>query len=286
MTNLFRAEWEKIAGNRWAVAFCVWSFPVGMLVFIVAVIVVTLFSKDFRTAQMEVGIAPWNVTMLDAWRFVNTEFVRYIIVVFSAIVFAGEYQYGTWKNLIPRRSRPVLIFNKLLTLGAFVTISFVVMTIISGIGVGIVAGMLGVNYGSFDSETIREFAGDYLFQMTITLTATLIATTYAAVAAMIARNIVASAIIGIIITLAEQASLLIVLLVYGLLKINVGFLYHLTPGYNLANISTWVQFDKGFRPWEGFVPHDLSLSIMIVTVTVVVLIGLTVYLFRRQDITT
>ena len=258
----------------------------GMLIFLVLAAGFTVLSEDTRTALIQNGIAPWNTTMLDAWRFVNTEFVRYIIVVFSAIVFAGEYQHGTWKNLIPRRTRQTLILNKLLTLGVFVTIAFIAMTIINGIGTGIIAGILGINYGTFDGGTIRQFAGDYFFQMIITLTATLIAATYAAVGAMIARNIVASAIIGILVTLAEQASLLLILLVHALLKIDIGFLYHLTPGYNLANISTWVQFDKGFEPWDGFAPLGLATSVVIVVLTVVGLIGLTVYLFRQQDITT
>jgi hypothetical protein len=286
MSSLFRAEWEKIAGNRWAVAFLVWIFPMGMLVFLGGVIVITLLSEDFRAAQTTLGIAPWNVTILDTWKFLNTEMMRYVIVIFSAIVFAGEYQYGTWKNLIPRRSRLVLILNKLLILGVFVTIAFVATTIISGIGTGIVAGMLGINYGPFDGETIRQFAGEYLFQMVITLSASLIAATYAAIAAMITRNIVASGIVGILITLAEQATLVLIWLIYTLLKINALLLYQLTPGYNLANISTWVQFNTAYQPISALKPLSLASSVTIVALIAVGLIGLTVYLFRRQDITT
>jgi hypothetical protein len=34
VSSLFRAEWIKIAGNRWVTSALIWIFPVGALAFV------------------------------------------------------------------------------------------------------------------------------------------------------------------------------------------------------------------------------------------------------------
>jgi hypothetical protein len=286
---MFRAEWIKIAGNRWVTSFLIWIFPVGALILFTLLSIAVFFSDTLRQETITSGIDPWYTTMLGAWDIVNNEFGRWIILAFTAFVFAGEYQHGTWKNLTPRRSRVILIVNKFITLAVFVVCAFVAMTIIVGIGGWVVASIAGVSYGAVNGEIVRDFAGDYGLKMFINITATFIAAGYAAVAAMFTRNILASVIVGIIINIAETGIILLLALFELVFNRRIYDVYLFTPGYNLANISSWVNNKEGYPVNLGeenmLGPHSLELSLIIIAAWVVGLIAFTAWRFQRQDIT-
>ena len=65
-------------------------------------------------------------------------------------------------------------------------------------------------------------------------------------------------------------------------------LYQYTPGYNLSNISSWATSGTAFKlsgPLSQYIDTmSASTSFLILVAWVVGLIGLTVWLFRRQDI--
>jgi hypothetical protein len=283
--DLFRAEWRKIQGNRYAVIFLLWIFPVMALVMVVGAILFALFSADYRTA-IEQWDVTWTGRFLETWSIPNNELGRFVILAFTAVVFAGEYQYGTWKNMIPRQPRARLILNKFLTIGVFVVVAFIAMSLIAGVGTGIVNSIAGVSYGPEPSgEVVGEFTGDYLTQMSITLVSTFIATAYAAFGAMIARNILGGLVIGGLFQLGESGLLAPLALVRLIFNIDLFWLYQYTPSYNLANIGSLLGGGDGATIMD-MVPHALPLSMLIVAVWVVGLVTLTVVLFRRQDVTT
>ena len=101
MFNLFRAEWMKLTGNRWATSFFVWIFPAMPIGIMGVYIVGALVSAEGREylATNEQGMTNWQINFRFSWEFVNSEFGRWMIAAFTAIVFAGEYQHGTWKAL-------------------------------------------------------------------------------------------------------------------------------------------------------------------------------------------
>lgn len=285
---MFYGEWQKIAGNRWAVSFLIWIFPAAALLVMTGAVLLALFSQDFRTAQLELGINPWNVTLIESWQPVSNEFGRWIIIAFAAFVFAGEYQHGTWKNLITRRSRIRLILNKFLTFSVFVLVAMLLMSIILGIGPGIVAAILGIDYGLGSAgDVMGEFLRDYILQMFVVLTIAFIAACYAAIAAMYTKNVLSSVILGVLLTIAENGLLAFIGLIQWLFNIDLLFIYQFTPTYNLANISSWITSGVGHGVFGDHLPIlSLEQSLLIMVVLVIGLISLAVFAFQRQDILT
>jgi len=287
--QLFRGEWLKIAGNRWVVIFLIWIFPAAMLLVGVAAILFALLTEDFREAQRLTGVAPWNESLLSTWDIVNNQIGRWVILAFTANIFAGEYTHGTWKNLIIHRRRVTLIINKFVTLAVFVTAAFVAVSIINGIASGILASILDIDYGLSNAGAVMgEFIKDYLLQMFITLTGTFIVASFAALAAMITRNVLASVIVGVIINMVETVGVVFFFgLVDWLLKINLFELYRYLPTYSLENINSWIGFSRGLDTsfaGQEYIAPSLEMSLLVVVLWAFGLVALTAYLFQRQDI--
>ncbi len=292
MVSLFRAEWQKTTGNRWAVGLLIWIFPAAAIGMSILAIVISALSSDYREYLQMLGPIPWNTRMIETVSFMNNEVGRLIILAFTAIMFAGEYQYGTWKNLVPRRRRVPLILMKFIALAVFVVVSIIAFSIIAVMGTWITSSMAGIEFGpALTPEIAGEFLGDYLLQLLITLSATFIASGYAAAAAMITRNILGSLLVGFILSLGETTVLILTLILYNVLKLPVQImsLYQFTPGYNLANISAWVKNGAGFSYRVAvdysLQPFSMEASLLIIALWIVGLIALTLFLFRRQDIT-
>ncbi|MFN8371469.1 MAG: ABC transporter permease [Anaerolineae bacterium] len=294
MVNLFRAEWQKTVGNRWAAGLLIWIFPAAALGLSVLAIVVSLLSSDYRSfMQQNYSVTAWNVRMVETVGFLNSEVGRLIILAFTAIMFAGEYQYGMWKNLIPGRARASLILSKFITLGIFMVFAVVLFSVIGTIGTGITCAIAGTDFGPAPTgEVLGQFVREYGLQLMITLCSTFIASGYAAVAAMVTRNILGSLMVGFLVSLGETVVLLITLILYSVVKLPIQIMtvYQLTPGYNLANISAWSKDGIGYAVRVGMdltlEPLSVGVSLLIVALWIIGLVGLTVFLFRRQDITT
>ncbi|MDX1991942.1 MAG: ABC transporter permease [bacterium] len=292
--EMFAGEWKKIAGQRWAALLFVWIAPIAALVFFGFLAVVALLSPGFREELADGTLPPWNDAFLYGWLMVNNEFGRYVIAAFTAIVFAGEYQWGTWKNFVPHRTRTSLLLTKFFTVGAFTITAWTAMSLIVGIGFGLMAVFGGRSYGAFNGEIFREFIGTYGLQMALTFTATLIAACYAALTAMFTRSVLVSFFVVIVLTILENGILLPLFLIYGFFDLDLLWLYRFVPTYNLANINAWLTTGTGFSPpgvGDGGVyvppePNALGLSLFIIVVWVVALLSVTLWQFRRQDITT
>lgn len=291
MVNLFYGEWRKITGNRWVTAFLIWIFPASMALLAVGAIVIALLSEDFRTAQRLAGVAPWHESLLETWLLVNNQVGRWVILAFTANIFAGEYQHGTWKNLTIHRRRETLILNKFVTLAVFVTFAFLLVSIMNGIGSGILAAILDINYGlSAAGDVAGDFLREYALQMFTTLTGVFIIAAFAALAAMITKNILASVIVGIIINIAETVGIIFFFgLVKWLLKIDLFGLYIYLPTFNLENIGSWIRTNTPLPIMfedQAYTAPTLAGSLLIVALWAFGLVAVTAYLFRRQDITT
>ena len=290
MTALFRAEWLKLAGNRWAVTFLVWIFPItGLFLSLGAIFIALLASINSPTElnDMRQFLTNWQGGFLSTWAFPNSEIGRFTIIIFTAIVFAGEYQHGTWKNLITRRPRWVIMATKFFTLAVFITIAFIMMSIFVGIGSLVLGQIVGHDMGVFDANTFSKFIRDIVTQMGLTLITTFIATGYTALAAMYSKNIIGTIFIGLLVSLGEPSVLLLVSLGRSLLSIDLFPLYLLTPSHNMSSIR---NAEMGFEPFiplapEGFVPFSITVSWLILVGWIVFLIALSIRNFTRQDIT-
>jgi ABC-2 type transport system permease protein len=294
MRDLFRAEWLKIAGNRWVSGCLIWIFPIVAFGAVVVLALILSLSSSAREGFRGDNSPLWTESAMTVWNIPNNPVGRLILLGFTAVVFAGEYQWQTWKNIVPRNRRVPLILIKFLALGVFVVVAFLLMSLIWTLGVGLLSQIVGVSYGpKITSDVLSDFAGDYSLTVALTFTSTLIAAGYAALAAMLTRSILGGVLVGFALTFAENLSIVGLLLIGYFLNIpRIVHLYRLTPGYNLLNVTSWINdkvalnMDVDVGPNVKYVLSDsLTFSVVVLVVWVFGLIALTAYLFRRQDIT-
>ena len=245
MANLFRAEWTKIVGNRWVAGCLVWVFPVGAVAFVLVMGLIMALSSTAREGFFEAPMQ-WTEQAVAVWSIPNNPLGRLVLLGFTAVVFAGEYQWQTWKNVVPRNRRSLLILFKFLALGAFIVLAFVLMSILWTLGIGLLSQIAGVPYGpSLDGEVLADFAGDYALAAALAFTSTLIAAGYAALAGMLTRSILGGVLVGFAVTFLENLSIAGLALIGYLLDIpRIVHLYRLTPGYNLLNVASWINDDE------------------------------------------
>ncbi|MEW6579276.1 MAG: hypothetical protein AB1435_08780 [Chloroflexota bacterium] len=295
MRDLFRAEWLKIAGNRWVAGCMVWIFPFGTVAFILIAGTILLLSSSARQGFRQDEAALWTEQAIGVWSFPNNPVGRLILLGFTAVVFAGEYQWGTWKNIVPRNRRFSLVVVKFVALGVFVVLAFALMSVLWASGWWVLTQIAGASYGPhITAEVIRDFAGDYALAASLAFTSTIIAAGYAALAGMLTRSILGGVIVGFAVTFVENLSIVALLLLGWLLDIPKAVLvYRFTPGYNLLNVASWIS-EKApgvVRPYEDgthseiVLSDSLEFSVLVLAVWVVSLVLLTGLLFRRQDIT-
>jgi ABC-type transport system involved in multi-copper enzyme maturation permease subunit len=294
MRNLFRAEWEKIGGNRWVVSCLIWIFPVGAFAFVLMASLVLSLSSSARASVRGDQAMEWTAQAIGVWNFPSNLLGRLLLLGFTAVVFAGEYQWNTWKNIVPRNHRAALILVKFVALGSYVVVAFVLMSIIWTLGGGLLSWIAGASYGpELSGKVVADFIHDYTIAAALAFTSTIIAAGYAALAGMLTRSILGGILVGIGVTIAEQLLFVGMMLIEYFLGIrHFVYLYRLTPGYNLLNAATWVndhhanQITVDLGKGINYAFQDTLLtSVAILAVWVVGLITLTAYLFRRQDIT-
>ena len=297
MWNLFRAEWIKIMGNRWMTSLLIWIFPVGMLAYMVIMIVAVSLLPSMRGDEgiemMGLGDVQWTEQAYSTWSFPNSLFGRLVLLAFTSVVFAGEYQWGTWKNLLPHSQRVPLVLVKFFAVTLLAVLSFFLMSVFYTVGVGIVATIAGASYGpALSGAVLTDFLGTYAQHVTLTMMLTVISAGYAALAAMLMRSVLGGAIAGLVVTFIEGLSVVFLLLVARFLRFDgIVHLYRLTPSYNVANVNSWLTHNRAEIVGNGLLGDVLTgyedplvFSVVMLLVWVVALMALTAYLFKRQDV--
>ncbi|MCL4877214.1 MAG: hypothetical protein KJ064_11175 [Anaerolineae bacterium] len=288
--KLMKAEAIKILGNYGPTAFLVGIFPVMAAAFIGFWMLFVLLSADARQTMVEEPIQ-WTDVMVGMWNIPNNIFGRAFLLAFVALQFGGEYQWNTWKNLVPRSERVPLILAKFLVVGIIIVVAFILTSIITGVGMGLVSAISHAPYGpELSGDVLSEFAEDYLLQAATAFVGTVIGSGYAMIAAMLTRSILGSLITSYVIATAEGLSVLAFLLVAFFLKnVEILRLYRYTPTYNLFNAVEWINSNAPttLRDWDdNIVASDsLTFSLIVLFVWVFALISLTAIAFQRQDIT-
>lgn len=293
MLNLFRAEWTKIAGHRWLTSCLIWIFPVGAVAFTLAMAAILALSEPARTAFRSDTVL-WTEQLVGTWGFLNNPLGRLLLIGFTAVMFAGEYQWQTWKSIIPRNRRVPLILNKFVTLGVFVVVAFALMSVLLTLGMGLLRAIADAPYPpELSASVIRTTASDYTRSAVLGFISTLIAAGYAALAAMLTRSILGGVLVAYAVTFAENLSAVgLIVIAFFLDFPGILQLYRFTPGYNLLNLDAWIRTGAGNPIVLDYgasnrveLADSFGFSAVVIAAWVVGLIGLTVYLFRRQDIT-
>lgn len=288
IASLLRAEWQKTLGNRRVTALLIWIFPAAAAALVLLQLALLPFATEFRT-QLALAQQTWTGNAIGVWGIPPNAVGRLILMSFIAVVFGGEYQWRTWKNLIPRRRRSALILAKFVVVAALILIAFGLTTLVWSGGQALVHRLAGVPYGpAFTPDILRDFARDYLLRAGLAFVATMISAGYAAVAALQTRSILGGVLAGLGLTIAEESSILLFSLLYYSAGVDLApHLYRLMPGYNLRNIASWLESGRSslfpFSPTLVF-DDPLPWSLAIVTLWILSLLALTLWRFQRQDI--
>ena len=293
MFNLLRAEWKKAAKNYVLTSFLLGILPIGFATLIVVFTLMAFFSETMRQIPAEFSTGLWTADMLGIWAvlisFPGNIFGRMMPLAFMAVGFAGEYQWGTWKNILPRNRRPMLIVSKLVILIIIVMLSLILTSLILGIGWSVAHHIHDHPFGpAWSGEVLVEFLKLYAQTMLIGLFSLLILGGYAALSAMVTRSILGGLLLGFFFSVIDAMSLGALLFFRNLLKIpELTNLYQYTPTYNMDNLRYWfIHGSANTIVAPGFTAEpSMGASFAILIIWVIGLVSLAILIFQRQDIT-
>lgn len=300
---LFRAEWRKMTGNRWLTGCFIWLWPLAALIVSLVLVAVVTFSPSTRERFVE-NPSHWTDASLFFWAIPNSIIGRLLIIGFTAALFGGEYQWGTWKNLLPRRGRVTLILMKFFTLGVFVVLAFGLTSLIWVAGVGLVQVAAGGNYPPSLDEIPSEYWGQISTQIGVAFLSTLILAAIAALVGLATRSVLASVIVGLGTAIIDGFVAAALLIFYFVTDLRLfPSLYRFSISYNVDNLLNWANFGEA-SPVMGNVRlednalfadlvidppiagNPISVSLLILAAWMLLLVGLAVWIFYRQDLTT
>jgi ABC-type transport system involved in multi-copper enzyme maturation permease subunit len=293
MINLFRAEWKKVVGNYKLAGFLVWIYPVGFLGFYVVMLIGGVFSRAWAEGMVATGSGWWTEDALGVWGLITSfpfnTLGRMLPLAFMSTVFAYEYQWGTWKNLIPRNRRAYLILAKMAVLITLIALALVTTSLVTVAGQGLGRRLVGWEYGpAVTGSEIVSFLSHYLQAAFLGILVLIILAGIAALAAILTRSVLGGLLAGFGFSLLDSLSMYILLLAGKIFSlpglINV---YRFTPAYSVDNSQSWFRTGAPILPpVENFpTAPSLSISVLILIVWCVGLIGLAIWAFHRQDIT-
>ncbi|WP_420630493.1 hypothetical protein [Candidatus Leptofilum sp.] len=294
MRNVLSAEWRKLLGHTKAFSFLVLIFPIGALLIVLFIdILPGLLIPEVREFSASRS-RTWTGDLLTVWTmltgFPGGTFLQIPFIGFIAVAFAGEFQWGTWKNILPGQSRTLLILAKFIVLISLFLLTLMATSLILTGGNWLSSILFDSSYGPPLAELdVAQYVAEYLSQLMVTFASLVISAAIAALVAMYSRSVMASVLLTIGVSILESSLVLLLLVVGSILNrpslINI---FVATPIYNLENIRSWilegVGSNVGGMPGFTAVP-SLNVSVGIVVIWLLGLLGLTAVIFHRQDIT-
>ena len=293
MINLFLAEWKKTVWNYKLTGFLVWVLPVGMFGFYSLMLLGGLFSRDWILGMLASAAGKWTEDAIGSWgivlAFPFTVMVRLLPLGFIAAVFAGEYQTGMWKILIPRSRRMHLILAKTAVVTVLISLSIVLSSVITVAMQGIGRYWLELDYSpAVSGGELATFAVRYGQTVLLGILALVILSAMGALAAVLTRSALGALLVAFGFSTLDSLSMYLLLLLSKLFSAPglVG-LYRYTPQYNLDNAQAWFRTEAAVRlPLEGFTAApDLAYSLAMLALWAAGLTVLVLAVFQRQDIT-
>ncbi|HEY7809976.1 MAG TPA: ABC transporter permease [Allosphingosinicella sp.] len=281
MLQAMSAELMKLTRHK-ATWFLVWLYPVGLLIIFTLMISGNLVS-DAAPKQPE--LESWLRETALVWSAPGSTFGRYLLAAFVSVVFAGEYGWNTWKLIVPHRRRSSLIAAKYLSILLLFLIAFTLAAIITVLGQMLEDTLSGdtIPAGVSLGALLRVHGNTAL----ASLAAALITIGYASLAAVLTRSTIAALVIAIVAVTVEQ-------LLFNFAPVFsvkapglVSFLYHVLPGYHLANLGSWINTGTGIEatlPRVGTIALSWQASAAAAVAWILGLAALTFVTFRRQDL--
>lgn len=235
MLDAVRAEALKLRRHR-ATWLMVWIYPILTTLLVAGILIYGAFST--HTTGEERTAAKWIHDSALLWNVPSSGPGRFLIAGFSAVVFAGEYGWNTWKLIIPARSRWQLIAAKWAVALGFVLIAFIAADLILLLGdwLGALQGdriPQGVTLGAV-AEAHWKACGYAILPILFTIA-------FAAMFAILTQSILATVILSIAMVIIEGLMPFIAVWAYQYVPGLVAALVKLLPFYHMTNLNTWAK---------------------------------------------
>jgi ABC-type transport system involved in multi-copper enzyme maturation permease subunit len=286
MPDLFRAELRKILGHRGIAALLVWLWPVGGALLPLILLALALLTPPNAERRLPVEFR-WTDIALGAWAIPTNLVGRFLFIALAAAIFSGEYQWNTWKNIVPRADRARLVLAKYLAFGFLAVFAFGLTSLLLAIGMGAVQAVRGLPYPPEPTpEVLQTFVGQYLTQVALTLLNTLIGVSIAGLSAMLTRSILGGIIGGTFFVFGE-IGLITALIALGIFlhRPQIADLARFTSAINIANISSWLQYGQPVTlQLDGTGTNSIGASFAILVAWLVALVEMNLIVFERQDL--
>lgn len=291
MISIIRAEWIKSFKYTRLMVALVWFYPIMAAIVLIIGILASLFSKGFA-AYMQQSL--WNEDILAIWGMINTFpgniFTRIPLLAYMAVMFAGEFEWGTWKNIIPPSQRASLIIAKLITLTGIIIMSLIATSAVIVLFNLIAHALEGIPYGPpISGRILSDLIQVYFFEIILSILSILILGSFIAIAAMLTRSIIGSMLLGLGLSLVDLLSVGLFMILGNLFnRQNIVNLFRFTPSYNLENVRSWFLNNTALSQVPPGFNADLTLasSSLLLIMWIISLLAFIVWLFQRQDITT
>lgn len=236
MLDAIRAEALKLRRHR-ATWMMVWVYPIVFTVIIVGVLIYGAL-KTHGVAGPVQPAADWISDSTTLWKVPTSPPGRFLIAGFSAVVFAGEYGWNTWKLIIPARARWQLIAAKWVVALGLLMIALVAADLVV---------LLGSWLGSFEGDKIP--AGVTLgavahahWQAGIHALVPIVYTiAFAGLFAILTQSILATVILSIALVVIEGLWPLIGMFFHQYAPGLTEALVKVLPFYHMGNVNAWAK---------------------------------------------
>lgn len=278
MRNLITAEWTKALPHK-GTWLLVWIYPIIFLV----VLTIAIFAEGKNPDAMTASGWIDDTNMI--WYVPTISLGRYFIAAYFALLIAGEYGWNTWKLVVPHAARWKLIAAKFAVAIALFYLAWIGTALISVVmqyvRTAVVGGTVpaGVTFGALlDNHWAMLLRG---------VAPMLIAVGYASLAAVLTRSTMASVIISIVLITFDE---LLGKLVAWFSSVGLewtAWIYRILPGYHLDNFANWMQAGTAYKvrlASGAVIEYSLAASEVALVAWIAGLAGLTIFLFRRQDL--
>ncbi len=287
MFDLYRVEVRKILAQRLLAGLVFWIWPIGGLILPLVLLVVVLVTPPDNPHGIKATFE-WTAVALGTWTVPTNLIGRLLFVALATTIFSGEYQWGTWKIIVPRADRLRLILAKYLAFASLVLLAFTITSVFLAIGAGLLQAARGMPYGPpLTADTLQGFGAKYVLQAVANMISLLIDVAFAQLIATLTRSLLGGVIGGLLFLTAELGLIAgVTVLSMALNAPVVANLGYFTSSLSVANISSWVLYGEPTPVLvSGMGTSTVAQSFLILIVWMVGLIGLNLWIFQRQDLT-
>ncbi len=291
MVDLVRAEWLKIIRNVRLTTSLVWVFPIAAATILTVGIIVNMIEGEISGYM---SLSRWPQDFIGIWAFINrfpaNVFGRMLPLAFMATFFAGEFEWGTWKNVVPRSRRVKLVLAKLVALTGVILLTLALTSIVIVLFQWVGHQIIDLPYEpAFTMAAISEALGTYLVEALIAMLSLFLLASFAALAAFITRSVLGSLLLSFGFSVAELLSLgLLALFSLWFDRPKLVEAYRFMPSFNFENLRAWFVEGHSYVdiPFGVTIEAGAAESAVWIGLWIAVITFWAVSTFRRQDITT